>query len=689
VTEGPDPAASLRHLLGRLALVEARVRRAVAARRADDPAPDDPFRGLYLSDEAVDRVLLQARAPLVPHPVEEQGLRRVEEEADARGAEGAPLRLRRLAEEFLLVPVDVEILLISVAPDVDPRFEQLYGYLNDDVTRRRASIGMALTLCGLGESWASGRARFAARSPLLAGGLLTVDDGERPFLSRALRVPDRVVDWLLGGDEPDAALAGVLDDPPEIAAAPPADPLARAVSGGPVVVHLREPLGGGGTAAAAAASRGAGRRPVTLDLRRLAQTPDAEDLAATAVREARLAGGVLIGGPAEALGDRPVVLRALSGGDVTVVLTGRAHWNPDWSDRAPLLLALPESAPKERGDLWQSGLAGSLAPGVDPVAGTEQFVLTPEQVVRAARSARLQAEARGDRVTAADLSHGIRAQNAVGLGRLARRVEPAVGWSDLVLPESTTSQLQEVVLRARHRAQVLQEWRMRPGGGRGRGVTALFAGDSGTGKSMSAEVVAAALGMDLYTVDLSSVVDKYIGETEKNLERIFAEAAGVNGVLFFDEADALFGKRSEVRDAHDRYANIESAYLLQRMESFDGVAVLATNLRANLDDALTRRLDVVVDFPVPDATLRRALWDRCLGSRVPRDADLDLDFCARAFELSGGNIRSAVVAAAYRAASEGRPVSTVDLVTGVHREYRKLGRLTLEAEFGRYLATVR
>jgi SpoVK/Ycf46/Vps4 family AAA+-type ATPase len=292
-------------------------------------------------------------------------------------------------------------------------------------------------------------------------------------------------------------------------------------------------------------------------------------------------------------------------------------------------------------------------------------------------------------VTAADLSHGIRAQNAVGLGRLARRVEPAVGWSDLVLPESTTSQLQEVVLRARHRAQVLQEWRMRPGGGRGRGVTALFAGDSGTGKSMSAEVVAAALGMDLYTVDLSSVVDKYIGETEKNLERIFAEAAGVNGVLFFDEADALFGKRSEVRDAHDRYANIESAYLLQRMESFDGVAVLATNLRANLDDALTRRLDVVVDFPVPDATLRRALWDRCLGSRVPRDADLDVDFCASAFELSGGNIRSAVVAAAYRAASEGRPVSTVDLVTGVHREYRKLGRLTLEAEFGRYLATVR
>lgn len=147
---------------------------------------------------------------------------------------------------------------------------------------------------------------------------------------------------------------------------------------------------------------------------------------------------------------------------------------------------------------------------------------------------------------------------------------------------------------------------------------ALFAGDSGTGKTMSAEVVAGALGLDLYTVDLATVVDKYVGETEKNLERIFTEAAGVNGVLLFDEADAVFGKRSEVKDAHDRYANVESAYLLQRMETFDGLAVLATNLRANLDEAFTRRLDLVVDFPLPDAEQRLALWDRCLGAALPR-----------------------------------------------------------------------
>jgi SpoVK/Ycf46/Vps4 family AAA+-type ATPase len=215
-------------------------------------------------------------------------------------------------------------------------------------------------------------------------------------------------------------------------------------------------------------------------------------------------------------------------------------------------------------------------------------------------------------------------------------------------------------------------------------VAALFAGDSGTGKTMSAEVIARELGLDLYVVDLATVVDKYVGETEKNLERIFAAADGVNAVLLFDEADAVFGRRSEVRDAHDRYANIESAYLLQRMETFDGLAILATNLRANIDEAFTRRLDVLVDFPLPDALHRRDLWDRSLGRRIERAPDVNLTFCADAFELAGGAIRSAAVTAAYLAADAGGVMTMRHLVTAVQREYRKLGRLCLESEFGRY-----
>src|SRR5205807_5666091 len=186
--------------------------------------------------------------------------------------------------------------------------------------------------------------------------------------------------------------------------------------------------------------------------------------------------------------------------------------------------------------------------------------------------------------------------------------------------------------------------------------TALFAGESGTGKTMSAEVVARDLGLDLYVIDLSTVIDKYIGETEKNLDRIFSEADRVNGVLLFDEADAIFGKRSEVKDSHDRYANVEVAYLLQRMELFDGLAVLTTNLRANVDEAFTRRLDAVVDFPMPEEPDRSRLWRQNLKPSMPQGDDIDLAFLARRFKLSGGNIKNITVTAAYLAAEDDRPV---------------------------------
>ncbi len=284
-----------------------------------------------------------------------------------------------------------------------------------------------------------------------------------------------------------------------------------------------------------------------------------------------------------------------------------------------------------------------------------------------------------------ELRRGARAQNAAGLERLARRIEPQVGWDDIVLPDQVVRSLRELAARARHRDRVLRDWRMRPGGGRGRGITALFAGDSGTGKTMAAEVIAGDLGLDLYTVNLATVVDKYVGETEKNLERIFAEAGGVNAVLLFDEADAIFGKRGEVRDAHDRYANMESAYLLQRMETFDGLAVLSTNLRSNIDDAFTRRLDTIVDFPAPDESARLSLWRSCLAPPLPVADDVDLGFCAKAFTLSGGNIRSVALTAAYLAAGSGRPIGMGELIAAVQQEYRKLGRLVLEREFGPYL----
>jgi SpoVK/Ycf46/Vps4 family AAA+-type ATPase len=338
--------------------------------------------------------------------------------------------------------------------------------------------------------------------------------------------------------------------------------------------------------------------------------------------------------------------------------------------------------------LWLSSLNGDAPDGWDPALVTAAFRLSPGQIERAAQAARRAATAASRQMTAADVASGARAQNAAGLERLARRIEPVVGWADLVLPPAVEAELRELTARARHRDRVIGEWGMGDRSPRTRGITGLFAGDSGTGKTMSAEVLARDLDFDLYVIDLSTVVDKYIGETEKNLDRIFTEADRVNGVLLFDEADALFGKRSEVKDARDRYANVEVAYLLQRMESFEGVAILTTNLRTNVDDAFTRRLDAIIDFPMPDEGDRRRLWLANLPPTLPRAGDIDVDFLARRFRVSGGNIRNICVTAAYLAAAAGRHVTMADLIRGTDREYRKLGRLTVEAEFGEYFEIV-
>ncbi|MBE3202507.1 ATP-binding protein [Frankia sp. CH37] len=440
---------------------------------------------------------------------------------------------------------------------------------------------------------------------------------------------------------------------------------------------------------------------------------------AVAVREARLSGAVLVAGPTGMLDPaaRGLVVRAAAGGDGTlpplpVVLYGRGAWDPETPGPVPLIddvLALGADA---QAAVWAAEL-GAPMPGE-----LASLRLAPRQVRRAVAASRLSARvleggpehdspelqepqpspvppelqaAPAARAAAPPrvewLVAAARAQNATGLERLARRISPAVGWDDLVLPPRTLTTLRHLAGRAAHRGRVLDDWGLRRGGGRGEAVTALFVGESGTGKTMAAEVVAGALGVDMYVIDLSGVVDKYIGETEKNLERIFVGAEGLNAVLFFDEADALFGKRSEVSDARDRYANVEVAYLLQRIESFDGVAVLATNLAANLDDAFRRRLSVVAEFTRPDAEQRLALWRRMLAG-VPLATDVDLEFCAKAFGLAGGDIRNAAVTAAYLGAANGQVVDMREIVTAVALEYRKLGRLCLADEFGPYFGLV-
>jgi hypothetical protein len=679
----PDAGvASLTHLLGRLEVVARRVGAAVEWRRASDPDPGDRFRGLHISPAQVEALLAGQPVPAPPDPEAAELLEHVEAAADAAADGGADLRLRRLARTFGLAELDVELLLIALAPDLDSRFERLYGYLHDDVSRRRASVGLWLELCGLEPASAAAWRRLATGAPLAEGRLVVVEEPDRPFLTRSLRVPDRVAAFLLGEDTPDGAIRDLVAEPATDPAAPPA--LTAALAGDARLVYVRERPGAAAAPLAAAALRAAGLGVLALDLRRVKADEDVAALAAVVAREARLAAAGVLAGPLDALSARDAsAIRAFSELPAATVLYGPGNWDPAWSRQVPFRWDAEAPGPEERDRLWAAELDGQ-AGGLDAVAVTRPFRLTGEQVKRAARAASLQARAAGRPLAADDLRGGARAQNAAGLERLARRIEPAVRFEDLVLPAEVLEHLRDLTVRARHRELVLGQWRMAGASSRRRGLTALFAGASGTGKTMAAEVLACEMGLDLYVVDLASVVDKYVGETEKNLDRIFAEAESVNGVLLFDEADALFGKRSDVSDAHDRYANVEVAYLLQRMELFEGIAILATNLRSNLDEAFARRLDVLVDFPEPEEEDRMRLWRRCLGTAAPREERLDLEFLARAFRLSGGNIRNIVVSAAYAAAEDGAPISMGHLVRATQREYRKLGRMVVESEFGPY-----
>jgi len=223
----------------------------------------------------------------------------------------------------------------------------------------------------------------------------------------------------------------------------------------------------------------------------------------------------------------------------------------------------------------------------------------------------------------------------------------------------------------------------------GKGLNVLFAGPSGTGKTMAAEIIANELDLDLYKIDLSAIVSKYIGETEKNLDRVFREGHTANAILFFDEADALFGKRSEVRDSHDRYANIEIAYLLQKMEEYDGVVILATNLRKNMDEAFARRMHFSVEFPIPEEPDRRRIWQGMFPTEAPLDKGVDLKFLANQFKFTGGNIKNIALGAAFLAAEQGCPITMENLIWSTKREYQKMGKLCTEGDFGQYFELVK
>ena len=451
--------------------------------------------------------------------------------------------------------------------------------------------------------------------------------------------------------------------------------------------------------ASAACARSLGLPLRTVDLASVRHGGNAAGAFAALALELRLEPAVLCVTGLGAVGDRetaraPVdVLGLLDAPEfaqvpLIVIAPPASPWRDVLGERRVLSIELGAPDYAQRLVLWRRALAAAELPlaAEDCAALAARFRLPPARIGDAVATVQDWSLLRSDDATAGLglFVLAARAQSHERVGALATRVAATHGWDDLVLPTATFASLQQLTDAIRHRHIVYADWDFGRRVQTGKGVKALFAGASGTGKTMAAGVIARDLGLDLYKIDLSGLVSKFIGETERNLDKVFGAARSGNAMLFFDEADAVFGKRSEVKDAHDRYANIETAYLLQKLEEHDGVVILASNLKRNIDDAFARRLHYVVDFATPDAPQREALWRGMFPAAAPLADDLDFAFLARQFELAGGDIRNVALDAAFLAACGDRRIAMRHLVKALARQWAKQGRTPTRAEFQRY-----
>ena len=619
--------------------------------------------------------------------------------------------VRSLAAIAQLTDLESDLLLLAAATSLDGAFAAAFAEVHGDTRRDHATLQLGLSL------FSPGPPSVPAADILLPGRTLRrlrlvtlAADGDDPVLLRRLAVDDRVADYLRGVNRLDDRLAGFLvrlehgsgpgtaagdehrahadgSSATDASATEIARRMAAHAEQWPTINVVGRPDAGSRQAAVLACERAA-LRPCLLDIARLAelgQDARAEVIAllgreavlldlAVVVDASRIDAGSVAAGVVDD------VIRTIS---APVLVLSPERWPVRETAIDVVVVRRPNRV--EQRDLWRLALAShrnSVNGELEAIVQQFDFGYESigEVVDRAARDA-------DEAITGRDLWDACRVQAGTGLDDLARRIEPVWGWDDIVVEPDVRDQLRELADQVGQRGRVYEDWGFGAQLGRGRGITALFAGPSGTGKTMAAEIIARELRLDLYRIDLAGVVSKYVGETEKNLRRVFDAAEASGAILLFDEADALFGTRTEVRDSHDRYANLEINYLLQAMEDYAGLAILATNRRSALDTAFVRRLRFIVDFPFPAAEARREIWERAFPAAAELDG-MDAGALAR-LELAGGSIRSIAINAAFLAAAEGTPIRMPHVIRAASREYAKLSRPIGAAEFGEWITVAR
>jgi hypothetical protein len=659
----------------------------------------DEFRGLYISDEQVDRLVAAQRdapqtAPAAP-PFSTLST------PLTQGLSVTEARWRHLAEEFALDDVELDLMLIAIAPDIDLKYETLFAYLNNDITRKWPTIDLARRLLvDTGTTPHEVSCALMAESPLRHFGLiemLSSPSGAALPLHAGFKLHGSVIAFLLG-----------------YPLCRPAPPLPGATLGGPSaasyarIVNTRDApvlllLGKDSEGRLVFAQQLADELKLPLrsvdlaQLRRESKSP--QEFMARIELEQRLELSVIRIENLSAILDaeRRIPndcqgLCAALRGPLLIESEEEDPWRSLIGSRRVLKIVFSLPDQRARINLWQKVTCLEARPlsRAECAALADRYALTGRQIRDAAATAGDLAILNSSTTTNFELMHAAAAmQCESAIGRLGNLVRSRCGWDDLILSPEAKSHLKDVAAAIRLRHVVYTEWGFGARDSAGSGIKALFAGPSGTGKTMAAGIIARELGLSLFRIDLSTIVSKYIGETEKNLNRIFDAARAGNAMLFFDEADALFGKRSEVKDAHDRYANIEVSYLLQKLEEHDGAVILASNLRRNIDDAFARRLQYVVEFQKPDLVQREKLWRAVFGSDAPLADNVDFGFLAKQFEMAGGDMRNVALEAAFQAAQSGRAIGMQEIVRSLARQLSKEGKMPSSSVFQGYSALLR
>jgi ATP-dependent 26S proteasome regulatory subunit len=675
------------------------------------PRATDEFSGTYVSFADVRTLLEGGRPP------SEQALARVAEldgAIEAAGehiearlaatrAAGTPLPLDELRTQLRLTPTEFRALIIVLAIETNQRMRQLMRYLVNDAARLHPDVGLLELLVyqapALRDRWV---AELAADAPLFRYRLFEpAGRGDEPFLMRAIRLSPRVIESAVGMTRLDPYVAGfaeLVDAPAPldhlelprtvkdhtIALIDDALAAGRAGETRPVLL-VQGPEGSGRRSLLNGAAAALNARLLRVRCADLPRDPFELARAAQAIgREALLAGAILVldgidhlaadldAGRAERATVIDRALLARFPGAIAAV-GPRADSRPVALSRGFVTIELTVPSEAVRAKLWRREL-GPMSDELSDRAAA-RYPVTGGVIARAAASAKVAAQTRGETVTAEDLHAGVRATLDTKLSALGVRLSWKQNWADLVLPDDALEELKEFIARVRHKRRVYDEWGFARKVAKGLGLSALFSGPPGTGKTMVAGLIADELALDLYQIDLSRIVSKYVGETEKNLANLFDAAEAGHAVLLFDEADSLFAKRTEVKSSVDRYANLEVNYLLQRMEAFAGITILTTNLDSSIDEAFRRRLSFRINFPLPEPAEREKLWRALLPKEAAVDPDIDFLSLADRFEMSGGYIKNAVLRAAFLAADENKSITMHHLLRAGVLEYAAMGKV--------------